>query len=132
MDRHIINPWSWQDQYGFVQANKVSGERTSIYCAGQVSVDEEGNIIHARDIVGQVRQCFNNLSTVLAEAGADLSHVVRLRYYITDMNAFRDAWPMLLEEILPTYNCRPASTLLGVAFLYHPDVMIEIEAMAVI
>jgi 2-iminobutanoate/2-iminopropanoate deaminase len=39
MERGIINPWKWQDEYGFVQANEVSGARRVLYCAVQVSVD---------------------------------------------------------------------------------------------
>lgn len=39
MERGIINPWKWQDEYGFVQANEVSGGQRVLYCAGQVSVD---------------------------------------------------------------------------------------------
>ncbi len=131
MDRRIINPWKWQDQYGFVQGNEVVGAQKTIYCAGQVSVDKEGDMLHAGDMAGQIRQCFRNLETVLAEAGAQLSHVVRLSYHITDMAAFREAGPAL-KEILATHNCRPASTLLGVTFLFHPDAMIEIEATAVV
>ena len=45
-DRRIINPWGWQDAYGFVQANEVSDTQRVLYCAGQVSVDAEGNPLH--------------------------------------------------------------------------------------
>ena len=131
MDRRTINPWTWQDRYGYVQANEVTGARKTIHCAGQVSVDEDGTMLHAGNMAGQIRLCFKNLETVLAESGADLSHVVRLSYYITDMAAFREAGSTL-KGILAASNCRPASTLLGVAFLFHPDAMIEIEATAVL
>ena len=45
-ERRIINPWGWQDAYGFVQANEVSDTQRVLYCAGQVSVDAEGNPLH--------------------------------------------------------------------------------------
>jgi hypothetical protein len=46
VERRIINPWGWQDAYGFVQANEVSDTQRVLYCAGQVSVDAEGNPLH--------------------------------------------------------------------------------------
>ena len=46
VERQIINPWRWQDEFGFVQANEVSDARRVLYCAGQVSVDAEENPLH--------------------------------------------------------------------------------------
>ena len=46
VERQIINPWRWQDEYGFVQATEASNAQRVLYCAGQVSVDGEGNPLH--------------------------------------------------------------------------------------
>ena len=54
MERTIINPWQWQDQYGFVQSNEVSGAQRVVYFAGQVSVDAEGNPVNAEGMRGQI------------------------------------------------------------------------------
>jgi enamine deaminase RidA (YjgF/YER057c/UK114 family) len=72
MDRNIINPWTWQDQFGFVQANHISGAEETILCAGQTSVDGDGNPVHAGDMTAQAIQAVDNLETVLAEAGFSL------------------------------------------------------------
>jgi enamine deaminase RidA (YjgF/YER057c/UK114 family) len=84
MERQIINPWSWQDQLGFAQAQAVSGAERTIYCSGQTSMDADGNPIHESDMVAQVGQALDNLESVLRESGCELSNVVRLNYYTTD------------------------------------------------
>lgn len=131
MEKNIVNPWTWQDQFGFVQANDIIGATRLVFCAGQVSVDSEGNPIHAGDIAAQINQVFDNLETVLHQAGVQLSDVVRITYYTTDMEAFTQAGTVLGER-LGKGGCRPASTLLGVASLFHPDIMFEMEATAVV
>src|SRR5918997_1504805 len=78
------NPWGWQDQLGFVQANLVSGAQRMLVCAGQTSVDAEGRPLHPGDMRAQVNQALDNLETVLGEAGFTLADVVRLNYYTTD------------------------------------------------
>ena len=83
MERQIINPWRWQDAYGFVQANEVSDAQRVLYCAGQVSVDAEGNPLHPGDMSAQIAQSLDNLETVLDNAGFEMSDVVRLNFYTT-------------------------------------------------
>jgi enamine deaminase RidA (YjgF/YER057c/UK114 family) len=102
-----------------------------VFCAGQTSVDAEGAILHADDIGAQLAQSFNNLETVLQQAGTDLSHVVRLNYYTTDVDGLLGVWHVIGER-LGEASCRPASTLLGVARLAFPELLIEIEATALV
>jgi enamine deaminase RidA (YjgF/YER057c/UK114 family) len=130
MDKKIINPWKWQDKLGFVHGNDITGAKQTLYCAGQVSVDAEGNPIHAGDMAAQLNTAFDNLEEVLRQAGYQLSDVVRLNYYTTSVSAFSGNGQVVGER-LAKGNCRPCSTLLGVASLFHPDAMIEIEATAV-
>jgi enamine deaminase RidA (YjgF/YER057c/UK114 family) len=130
MDRRIINPWTWQDAFGFVQAHEVtSGERV-LYCAGQTSVDANGSPVHDRDMVAQANLALDNLEAVLAGAGMRLADVVRLNYYTTDVDAFFAAADAVTPRLADA-GCRPASTLLGVERLAFPELMIEIEATAV-
>jgi enamine deaminase RidA (YjgF/YER057c/UK114 family) len=129
MEREIVNPWTWQDQFGFVQANALTGVERVVLCAGQTSSDAEGKAIHAGDMRAQVGQALDNLETVLGQAGLALEDVVRLNYYTTDIQAFFGASDVLAERFQAA-GCRPASTLLGVAALAFPEFMIEIEATA--
>jgi enamine deaminase RidA (YjgF/YER057c/UK114 family) len=129
MERRFVNPWTWQDALGFVQANEVAGAQRVLVCSGQTSVDAKGAPLHAGDMAAQMRQALANVETVLEAAGLGLAHVVRLNYYTTDVDRFVAASAGGLRRLAET-GCRPASTLLGVARLFHPDLLIEIEATA--
>jgi enamine deaminase RidA (YjgF/YER057c/UK114 family) len=80
-------------------------------------------------MAAQLKQAIANLETVLQAGGFDLTDVVRLNYYTTDVDAFMQAAGAGMGRLIET-NCRPASTLLGVARLFHPAIMVEIEATA--
>ncbi len=130
MERNVINPWTWQDAFGFVQANQLTGAQRSLICAGQASVDENGSPLNAGDMKAQLSKCLDNLETVLTEGGFKLSDVARLNYYTTDVNAFLEAAESVLGGRFAESGCRPASTLLGVSGLFHPDIVVELEATA--
>jgi len=130
MERQIVNPWTWQDQFGFVQANEVRGVQRVLVCSGQTSVDADGNPLHAGDMAAQAMQALDNLEAVLTQAGFTLADVMRLNIYTTDVDALLGA----LETVghrLAEANCRYAGTLLGVSRLAFPELMVELEATAV-
>jgi enamine deaminase RidA (YjgF/YER057c/UK114 family) len=130
-ETRAVNPWQWQDQFGFSQGIEVRGAEMVLYCAGQTSVDAEGAPMHAGDMAAQMNQALNNLETVLGHSGLKLSNVVRLNYYTRDVAAFLAA-AATFGPRLHAAGCQPASTLLGVATLFHPDILVEIEATAVV
>ena len=115
---------------GFVQAMEIGPAKRTLLCSGQTSVDANGAPLHAGDMAGQLRQAIANLETVLQAGGFDLTDVVRLNYYTTDVAAFMQGAAAGGMARLAEVDCRPASTLLGVARLFHPDIMVEIEATA--
>lgn len=126
----LVNPWKWQDNFGFSQAIDVRQAGRVLYCAGQTSVDAAGAPLHAGDMAAQLTQAFDNLETVLKAAGLTLGHVVRLNYYTRDVPAFLQAAGVYGAR-LQAAGAQPAGTLLGVASLFHPDILVEIEATAV-
>jgi enamine deaminase RidA (YjgF/YER057c/UK114 family) len=130
MEKKLVNPWKWQDEFGFSQAVAVTAAERVLYCAGQTSIDADGKVAHAGDMAGQINAALDNLETVLAAAGMSLSNVVRLNYYTPDVDLFF-ANQSVLAKRLAKAGCRPASTLLGVARLAFPELLIEIEATAV-
>jgi enamine deaminase RidA (YjgF/YER057c/UK114 family) len=130
MEQRKVNPWEWQDQFAFSQAIEVVGGNRVLYCAGQTSVDEQGRPLHAGDMRGQVEMAFQNLETVLKTAGFTLTDVIRLNYYTTDVDKFFGAHD-IVKDHLSRAGCQPAGTLLGVAKLAFPELLIEIEATAV-
>jgi len=131
MERKAINPWTWQDQFDFSHAIEVTGSERTVYCAGQISVDDEGRPLHPGDMEAQFHCALDNLERVLAQAGLTLGDLTRLNYYVTDVPAFLEAVPKVGVR-LKKAGCKPASTLLGVARLAMPELMIELEATAAV
>ena len=129
MEKQAINPWTWQDRLGFAQAIEVGGAKRMLLCSGQTSVDANGAPLHAGDLAAQIGQALDNLEAVLEKAGFKLSDVVRLNYYTTDVAGFGKA-AAASGRRLAAAGCRPASTLLGVAKLFLPEILVEIEATA--
>jgi enamine deaminase RidA (YjgF/YER057c/UK114 family) len=130
MERRTINPWTWQDAMGFSQAMEVGQAKRTLLCSGQTSVDANGTPINAGDMAAQLRQAIANLEAVLQAGGFDLNDVVRLNYYTTDIGAFMQGAAGGGLARLAELDLRPSSTLLGVASLFHPEIMVEIEATA--
>jgi reactive intermediate/imine deaminase len=124
-DAEYYNAESVRTPPGYSHAVAAAG---LIFVAGQVPLDSEGMLVGAGDMAEQTRQVFRNLRTVLAMAGADLTDVVKLGYFIRDMDAIgamRAARDEFMAGVTP-----PASTLVEVSRLFRPDILIEIEAVA--
>ena len=124
-----INPWTWQDQFGYSQALETTAKQHVLYCAGQVSMNEDGAPVHAGDMAAQVRQAMDNLETVLTRAEYSLADVVRLTIYTTDVDALFESYGEIVGR-LASMDAQPPITLLGVARLAFPELMVEIEATA--
>jgi enamine deaminase RidA (YjgF/YER057c/UK114 family) len=125
-----INPWKWQDAFGFSQAIETSGHKRVLRCSGQTSVDADGAPQHAGDVAKQFATALDNLETVLKAADMSLGNVVRLTLYTTDIDGVLANYGPV-EQRLAAAGIQPAVTLLGVARLFLPELMIEIEADAV-
>ena len=88
VERRAVNPWTWSQNFGYNQAELVEGAARVLFCAGQTSVDADGNAQHPGDMAAQIALAADNLEAVLREAGMSLANVVRLNFYTTDINAF--------------------------------------------
>lgn len=128
MEKTAVNPWKWQDQFGFVQANLVAGGDRVLYLSGQVSVDDDGNVVHEGDIAAQFNKALDNIESVLSDAGMTTENIVHLRIFVTDVDAAFNAFPGVLPRLA---GLRAAQTLLGISRLAFPGLMVEIEATAV-
>ena len=127
MDKRQVNPWTWQDQAGFSQAWRVEGAESVIFISGQAPISADGQLV-GDDFETQARQTFENLQTVLAESGATLDAVVKLTVYFTDIAKLRDFTRIKAEFVT---GKQPASTAIEVRSLALPEMMIEVEAIAV-
>ena len=129
MERRAINPWRWQERFGFSQAWRVEQPGAVVYVAGQGPFSAEGELVGAGDFEAQVHQTFANLGTVLAEAGASFGDVVRTTVYLTDISRLRDFGRVRAEYLT---GAPPASTALQVVALAIPGMEVEVDAIAVL
>ncbi len=132
MKKRIINPWTWQDKFGFVQANEITGAQRMLFCAGQISVDDDGNLLHPDDMVKQINQIIKNLETLFEQSDVQLSDIVRITYYTTNIEAFTHANVTVFSNKLKEWGCKPATSLIGVAALARPDCVVELEVTAMV
>ena len=129
MKRTAVNPWSWSLRFGYNQAEKLVGANRHLVCAGQTSVDADGNPLHSGDMRSQIALALDNLEAVLNAADMGLSDVVRLNIYTTDVDEALKHFDVLGSRLGPV-GAAPPMTLLGVARLAVPSLMFEIEATA--
>jgi 2-iminobutanoate/2-iminopropanoate deaminase len=123
-----VNPEALSEPTGYSHVVETSTGRT-IYIAGQVAFDKSGNVVGKGDFGAQTTQVFENLKLALAAVGATFDNVVKVNTYVTDMSHIQT-----LREIRTKYfgKLAPASTLVEVRRLANADLMIEIEAIAVL
>jgi 2-iminobutanoate/2-iminopropanoate deaminase len=99
------------------------------YTSGMTSRDAEGEIVGKGDMAAQVAQAYANVGDALRAAGTDFERVVKYTIYVTDIDAYRK----VAETVAAPYNAhRQSSTLVQVARLAHPDMLVEVEAIAVL
>lgn len=115
----------------FSQVVTASGSKT-IYVSGQVAWDVEGGVVGVDDFAAQARKAYENLAVALAAAGATPSDVAKTNVYIVNYDpAMRRALNEARSAVF-TDGPAPASTLIGVQALAAPELMIEVEAIAVL
>lgn len=107
-----------------------------IHIAGQIARDADGGHVATGDLSGQVEQALRNAARALTGAGASFADVVRLRFFVTQwrpehMDAFMQGIENVAEEIGLELPLPPVS-LIGVDILFEPDVLVEVEAYAVL
>ncbi|MFI5778303.1 RidA family protein [Nocardia sp. NPDC051570] len=107
-----------------------------VHVAGQIARDAEGNPVAPGDLTGQLAQALRNTARGLAGAGAGFADVVRLRFYVTHWSpdkyhAFIAGIDCVADELGIPRPLPPVSAI-GVDYLFEPDVLVEVEAYAVL
>lgn len=130
MEKREINPSEWLLAFNINQGIEVSGAERVLFLSGQTANAADGTPMHAGDLVAQFRMAWENLKAALAASGMDPTNIVRLNMFTTDVEGFMS----VAGELVPIFaedGCKPVSTLLGVAALFEPEILIELEATAV-
>lgn len=122
--RRVSSGAPWEPVAGYSRAVRA-GRRIAV--AGTTATDASGTVLHPGDAAGQTRVVIEKIRAALEALGADLTHVVRTRMFVTDISRW--------EEIARVHGeffgqIRPASTMVEVARLIEPAMLVEIEADA--
>ena len=127
--QRILLPDGWPQPKGY--ANGIVARGTQIFLGGQIGWDEKGRV--AGDFVGQVRQALDNIVRLLREAGAGPEHVVRLVWYVSDIDAYAANLKASGEAYRSQFGRHyPSMTLVQVVRLVEAAAKVEIEATAVL
>jgi len=129
MKRTAVNPWTWSLQLGYNQAEIIEQTSRQLICAGQTSVNEQGQPQHIDDMRHQIILALDNLEAVLKSADMDLTNIIKLGIYTTDVDAAMQNFDIFGARF-GSVQAAPPMTLLGVTRLALPGLMFEIEATA--
>ncbi|HEX3316510.1 MAG TPA: RidA family protein [Solirubrobacteraceae bacterium] len=128
--KESLNPDGMAAPVGpYVQVTVAPPGGRLVYCSGAVAIAPDGSIVGEGDIVAQTRQTMENLEVALHAAGATFADVVKINGYVTDFSLYPQIAPVRSEYLTEPY---PASTMVEVSALIFPELMIEIEAVAVV
>jgi enamine deaminase RidA (YjgF/YER057c/UK114 family) len=116
----------WEERFGYARAVRVG---RFVYVAGTTAARPDGSVAAPGDLAAQASAAYATVRRALERAGGSLADVVRVRYYVTSI----DRWPELAAVHRAQVGAvRPASTLVQVARLIRPELLVEIEIDAVL
>lgn len=135
MTVQLLSPEGMTQPVPYDHVSIATGTR-QVHVAGQIARDADGGPVAPGDLAGQVAQALRNTARGLAGAGAGFDDVVRLRFYVTGwtpdkIDAFMAGVALVADDLGLPQPLPPAS-LIGVDHLFEPDVLVEIEAYAVL
>ena len=126
---NFINPQAMHPPTGYSHVVEVTAGRP-VYIAGQVALDPSGAIVGPGDIAAQARQVFDNLGAALQAVGAGFDQLVKLTMYLVDLTQL-PVVRQVRDQYVNTHQ-PPASTAVEVRRLVHHELLLEVEAVAVI
>ncbi len=125
----FLNPPGLATPAGFSHVGTCRAD-TLVFVSGQVAYDAEGRIVGEGDLEAQTRQVFHNLGTALQAAGAGFGDIVKLTFFVRDLDAESIAVIRRVRREFLSAEQPPASTMVGVAALAKPALRLEVEAYA--
>ena len=126
MERRTVSTGTpWEPVVGYSRAMRVGD---LVFVSGTTATDEAGEVVGVGDAYAQTRRILENIAAALERVGARLPDVVRTRMYVTDIGRWEEVGRAHGEAFGAV---RPATSMVEVAALIHPDMLVEIEAVAI-
>ena len=126
-----INPARLPAPNGYTHVAIAPVDRL-IIVSGQVACAPDGSIVGKGDLAAQTRQVFENLAAALEAAGSSLAYAVKLNYFVRDLTGEAAATIRQVRTPYLDAGQPPTSTLVGVAALANPDLLLEVECLALL
>ncbi len=124
--QRVFSGAAWEEHVGYCRALRA-GDR--IFVTGTAPVNDDGTVYIPGDAYAQTLKCFEIIAEALEGLGATVTDVTRTRMYVTDIDRWEE-YGRAHSEVMGAHP--PATTLIEVSRLIHPDMLIEIEAEAVV
>lgn len=124
-----LDPATLARPNGFSHVTSAAADRI-VFVSGQVAYDASGRIVGIADLAAQTRQVMTNLAIALDSAGTSFSQVLKLTFYVRDLSEEAVATIRAVREEFLDADALPASTMVGVAGLAKPELLLEVEACA--
>lgn len=134
MPVELINPPGIPEPLGYAQVGVATGSRT-VYVSGQVARTADGAHVAPGDLAGQVEQAYTNVLAALAGAGATYADVAKVTVYVVGLTEAKlGPFVQGAMRVAETHGIDPTKpmTMIGVAALSEPDLLVEVEAIAVL
>ena len=124
--KNICTNSYWEQVVGYSRAVRIGNQ---VYVSGTTAINEAGKIVGLGNPYGQTKQIIKNIESALIMAGGSLEDVVRTRIYVTNIDRWKNIGQAYQEDF---GDIRPATTMVEVRRLIAPEILVEMEADAVI
>ncbi|QJD76976.1 RidA family protein [Spirosoma rhododendri] len=129
MEKRTIDPWKWGEYTNSAQAVEVKQPAGTLYCSGQVAMNEQGQLVDG-DMRAQLIQTFQNVEQLISEAGYECKNIVRLNVFTTSTAEFFTTCVDLYQNFTAKHGIKQATTLIEVKGLFQ-TATVELEATVV-
>ncbi|MFB6157717.1 MAG: RidA family protein [Haloferacaceae archaeon] len=124
--RRISSGTEWESAVGYARAVRAGGQ---VHVSGTTATDDDGNVVGGDDPYEQAKRALRNVEAALDGTDAAIDDVVRIRMYVVDI----DRWEAVGDAHAEVFgDIRPATSMVEVSRLIDPDLLVEVEAVAVV